>query len=91
MQILFAMAFLFIILFIAYNVKADFFLLVFIISVYLYILIYLFILNPFEIGLRMMIDLFSNPLNFFFLIIPFILILLTRAIYSHFRKKPKHS
>jgi len=87
MQILSAMLFLFILIFIAYSLKADFFVLVFLIAVYMYILLYLFILNPIEVGIRVIVDLFSNPLNLFSIIIPFICIFIIRIIYIKIKNK----
>lgn len=80
------MAFLFILLFLAYNLKADFFALIFLISVYIFVLVYLFIINPSQVGLRVLIDLFSNPINLLYIIVPSILIISIRFLYTQIKK-----
>jgi len=89
MQLFYAMVFLFIMLFIAYSLKADFFLIIFLISVYLYILVFLFILNPFEIGLRVIFDLILKPQNLLIILVPFILIFIIWKIFIQIKNKKR--
>ena len=77
--------FLVFLLILLWNVKSDFFFILFSIAVFLYIIIRLLIKNPLKIIDETILFIISNPLGLIILILPLGLY----ALYSYFKKLSK--
>jgi len=78
MDILLAIGFLYVILFITVLIKANFFSLVFMISIFLFIMLWLFLLKPYEIMSSIFNNIILNPWGLFLIIAPLFFIILIK-------------
>ena len=78
MDILLAIGFLYVILFITVLIKANFFSLIFMISIFLFIMLWLFLLKPYEIMSSIFNNIILNPWGLFLIIAPLFFIILIK-------------
>lgn len=80
MEILIAIGFLYIILFLTILIKANFFSLIFMVSIFLFIMLWLFLLNPFRVINSIFTNILGNPWGLFFILTPLVMIVIIKKI-----------
>jgi hypothetical protein len=80
MEILIAIGFLYIILFITVLIKANFFSIIFLVSAFLFVILWLFLLNPYEIIAIIYLNILTNPWGLILLILPLVIIEILRRV-----------